>query len=233
MTDPAQIQVTGQVTVIPTPSCIRPQRAVGEQALATVAPSLPTGRDTGARRSCAREALEGALAGIRLGFRDSQFLARLVHWDKRNAASVASLLVRARQAGRAEGELTPRQLEVVLAALGDAAIYRTSGAAGMDCWDCEIIGGGRCAYHARDDDRARSYADLAAALSGAGSSGAGSSGAGSSGAGLSGAGLVEAGLAGAALSGGVLAGGATTQDELPMPRPRHIAGYRRKTPVAS
>jgi hypothetical protein len=218
MTYPAQIQVPGQVAVIPTPSCIRPQRVVGEQIPATVAPALPTGRDAGSRRSTARDALEGALAGIRLGFRDNQFLARLVHWDKRNAASVASLLVRARQAGRAEGGLTPRQLEVVLAALGDAAIYRTSGAAGMDCWDCEIIPGGRCAYHAKDNDRARSYAELAAALSGPA---------------LSGPALAEASVSGAGVSGTGLSGAATTQAGLPMPRPRHIAGYRRKTPVAS
>jgi hypothetical protein len=218
MTDPAQIQVTGQVAVIPTPSCIRPQRVVGEQGPAAVAAGLPTGRDAGSRRSTARDALEGALAGIRLGFRDNQFLARLVHWDKRNAASVASLLVRARQAGRAEGGLTPRQLEVVLAALGDAAIYRTSGAAGMDCWDCEIVPGGRCAYHAKDDDRARSYAELAAALAGSG---------------LSEAGLAGGGLGGGGLAGGGLSGAPTAQAELPMPLPRHIAGYRRKTPVAS
>jgi hypothetical protein len=89
-----------------------------------------------------------------------------VHWDKRNAAAVASLLMRARQAGRAEAGLTPRQMEGVLAALGDAAIYRASGAAGMDCWDCEIIPGGRCAHHAKDSDRARSYAELGAQLAG-------------------------------------------------------------------
>jgi hypothetical protein len=240
MTDPAQTQATGQVAVVPTPSCIRPQRVAGEQAPGTVAPGLPTGRDAGARRSTAREALEGALAGIRLSFRDNQFLARLVHWDKRNAISVAALLVRARQAGREEGGLTPRQLEVVLAALGDAAIYRTSGAAGMDCWDCEIIAGGRCAYHAKDNDRARSYAELAVSLSGSALSGTALSGpvlseagTGLSGAGLSGAPLAGAGLAGAGLSSAGLADASTTQADLPVPMPRHIAGYRRKTPVAS
>lgn len=165
MTDPAEVQATGQVAVIPTPSCVRPRRVVVEQASVTGAPSLPPRPDT-SRRGTVRELLEGALAGIRLGCRDSQFLARLVHWDKRNAASVASLLVRAREAGREEAGLTPRQLEVVMAALGDAALYRSSGAAGMGCWDCEIVPGGRCAYHARDNDRADAYAELAADLSG-------------------------------------------------------------------
>jgi hypothetical protein len=103
-----------------------------------------------------------------LGCRDRQFLSRLVHWDKRNAASVASLLVRAREAGREEAGLTPRQREVIIAALGDATVYRASGVAGMGCWDCEIIPGGRCADHARDNDRARAYAELAAVLAGTG-----------------------------------------------------------------
>jgi hypothetical protein len=169
MTVPAQAQATGQVAVVPTPSCVRPRRALIEQAPMTVTPSLPALPDqagTAARRASVREVLDSALAGIRLGCRDRQFLARLVHWDKRNAASVAALIVRAREAGREEAGLTPRQLEVVMAALGDAALYRSSGAAGMGCWDCEIVPGGRCAYHARDNDRADAYAELAADLSG-------------------------------------------------------------------
>jgi hypothetical protein len=195
MTDPAQVQATGQVAVVPTPSCVRPRRAVVEQAPVTVTPSLPARPGTGSRRATVREKLEGALAGVRLGSRDSQFLTRLVHWDKRNAASVAALLVRAREAGREEAGLeeaglTPRQLEVVMAALGDAALYRSSGAAGLGCWDCEIIPGGRCAYHVRDNDRATAYAELTAVLS-----------------------------------------GHATQAELP--KPWDIAGYRRRTPVAS
>jgi hypothetical protein len=34
----------------------------------------------------------------------------------------------------------------------------------MGCWDCENIPGGRCADHARDADRARACAELAAQL---------------------------------------------------------------------
>jgi hypothetical protein len=126
------------------------------------------------RRGTARLLLESALAGVRLGGRDRQFLARLVHWDKRNAAAVASLLERAQEAGREAGRaeagrseagLTPRQLELVVAALGDAAVYRASGAASTTCWDCEMVPGGRCADHTRDFDRASAYADLASALS--------------------------------------------------------------------
>jgi hypothetical protein len=170
MTNPAQTQATAAVAVIPTPSSIRPRRAVaqqaaGDQAAAAVPEGVADGRGCGSRRS-ARDLLDSALAGIRLGCRDSQFLSRLVHWDKRNAAAVASLLERARQAGRDEVGLTPRQREIVIAALDDAAMYRASGAAGTGCWDCEMIPGGRCAHHAKDNDRARAYAELAALLSG-------------------------------------------------------------------
>lgn len=189
MTDPAQTQATGPVAV-PTPSCIRPRRgardrpaaeltvgelAVGELAVGEKAAGRQqAGEQAGSRRSTARDLLDSALAGIRLSCRDRQFVSRLVHWDKRNAASVASLLVRARQAGREEARreeagLTPRQRELIIAALSDAAEYRASGAAGTmgaGCWDCELIPGGRCASHARDNDRARSYAELAAVLSG-------------------------------------------------------------------
>jgi hypothetical protein len=212
MTDPAHVQATAQVAVIPTPSCIAPRRAARGQAPVTAtagqgdagagaagAGGAGTGGagtggvgagGAGSRRAAARGVLEEALAGVRLGCRDSSFLSRLVHWDKRNAASVASLLGRARQAGRDEAALTPRQLEIVVAALDDAAIYRAAGLAGSGCWDCENIPGGRCADHARDYDRARAYAELAAVLS-----------------------------------------GTPAQPELP--RPRDIAGYRHRTPVAS
>ncbi|MGH3274605.1 MAG: hypothetical protein ACRDNZ_09865 [Streptosporangiaceae bacterium] len=166
----------GAVAVGPTPACIRPRRVpvrevpvrevtagevtVGEQAAVTAVTP---------RRSTARQMLEAALAGVRLGGRDRQFLARLVHWDKRSATAVASLLERAREAGwdagRASAALTHRQLELVVAALGDAAVYRASGTAAASCWDCELVPGGRCADHARDFDRAGAYTELARALS--------------------------------------------------------------------
>jgi hypothetical protein len=185
-------QAATAVAVVPTPACIQPRRApAGEvpgrdmpgasQAPAAVATGAgpvaggpasdgAAGADAaGARRGTTRQLLDAALAGVRLGGRDRQFLARLVHWDKRNAASVASLLERAQEAGReaarTEGGLTPRQLQIVIAALGDAAVYRASGAAATSCWDCEMVRGGRCADHARDFDRASAYADLASALS--------------------------------------------------------------------
>jgi hypothetical protein len=119
----------------------------------------------GSGREAAREALESALAGVALAGAERKFLGRLVHWDKRSAASAAALLRQARQAGRDEAALTPRQLEIVLAALGDAARYRSSGTAATGCWDCENIPSGRCADHAKDNDRARAYAELASALS--------------------------------------------------------------------
>jgi hypothetical protein len=117
-------------------------------------------------RTAVRGALDAALTGVSLTRRDRQFLSRLVHWDKRNAASVAALLWLARLTGRDEAALTPRQLDVVLGALSDAFEYRSSGADALGCWDCENIPGGSCADHARDADRARTYAELASVLSG-------------------------------------------------------------------
>ena len=170
MTDPGNGRGVRQDVAVPTPSCIRARRVPAEQAaLSTAEPAavpaitLAAGRSG---RAAAREDLESALGGVALAARDRQFLGRLVHWDKRNAASVVSLLRRARQAGREEAALNPRQLETVLAALGDAARYRSSGIAATGCWDCEMVPGERCAEHARDNDRAHAYAELAAALCG-------------------------------------------------------------------
>jgi hypothetical protein len=112
-----------------------------------------------------RDELIDALDGVPLGGRDRQFLGRLVHWDKRNAASVVSLLRRARLAGRGESALSPVQLQIVLAALQDAVVHRVSGVNSVGCWDCENVRGGRCPDHAGDFERARDYAELAALLS--------------------------------------------------------------------
>jgi hypothetical protein len=169
MTDLGNGRAYGQKLAVPTPSCIRSRRVPAEQAAAGQASrgagpaiALPV---RGSGREAAREALDAALTGVALGGGDRKFLGKLVHWDKRSAASVASLLRQVRQAGRNEAALTPRQLEVVLAALGDAARYRSSGTAATGCWDCDNIPSGRCADHAKDNDRARAYAELAAALS--------------------------------------------------------------------
>lgn len=121
-------------------------------------------RAGGARRDTVRDALDAALHGASLNGRDRQFLGKLVHWDKRNGTAVASLLWRARAAGRAEAGLTARQLEIVVTALEDAAVYRNSGADALGCWDCENIPGGRCADHVKDADRARACTELAAQL---------------------------------------------------------------------
>jgi hypothetical protein len=119
-------------------------------------------------RSAARAELDAALRGVELTATERRFLARLSQWDKRTATTVASLVSRARQRGRGEAALTARQLEVVVAALVDAVEYRTSGAASAGCWDCASRASGLCAEHARDADRARSFAGLAAALCGQG-----------------------------------------------------------------
>ncbi len=167
MTDLGNGRGATQKAAVPTPSCIRPRRLPGEQAaFGMAAPARPTIALAAGHsgRAAAREELRAALAGVALGSRDRQFLGKLVHWDKRNAASVLSLLRRARQAGRDEAALTPRQMETVLAALGDAARYRSAGLGAVGCWDCENVPAGRCAEHARDDERARAYAELAAVL---------------------------------------------------------------------
>lgn len=173
ITDLGNGRAAGQAGSIPTPSCIRARQVTAAPAVPPVQRPMPAGAvqislaggDSG--RVTARSALYAALSGIRLGGRDRQFLAKLVHWDKRNAASVAALIWRAREAGRQEAALTPRQLEVVLAALSDAAIYRAAGSAAAACWDCENVPAGRCAEHAKDNDRAKAYAEVAAVLSGA------------------------------------------------------------------
>jgi hypothetical protein len=151
MTDLAQEQAARPGTVLPSPAGVRPQL---DKAAS----------DSG--RAAARAALETALSGVQLTGADLRFLARLSQWDKRNAATVASLVTRARQCGRAEAGLSPAQLDTVLAALIDGFAYRTSGAAAEGCWDCANRSSGLCGEHARDADRARDFADLAAALSG-------------------------------------------------------------------
>lgn len=116
------------------------------------------------QRVSMRDALDAALGGAMLRSREKQFLNRLVKWNKRNAASVVSLLWRARLAGRAEAGLTESELEIVLGALNDAATYRDSGADSLGCLDCENMLTGRCDEHARDQDRARSCTELASVL---------------------------------------------------------------------
>jgi len=166
MTACPQGSETVNIAAVPSPPGARPGPAAVQPASGPVQPvsGMAKPQRPGGCRATVRDALDAALHGIRLGGRDRQFLRRLVHWDKRNAAAVASLLVRARQAGRSEVALSARQLEIVLTALEDAGRYRTSGAAAMGCWDCENIPGGRCADHARDADRARACAELAAQL---------------------------------------------------------------------
>ncbi len=197
MGDRVQGSEAGGITAVPRPPSARPRSAPAQPGTGPVQLQRP-----GACRATVRDALDAALRGIRLAGRDSQFLRRLVHWDKRNAAAVASLLWRARQAGRAEAALSPRQLEIMLTALEDAGVYRTSGAAAAGCWGCRKIPGGRCADHARDADRARACAELAAQLA--------------------------AGVAGPA---GVVGPAGAAPGELK--HPTDIAGFRRRTSVAS
>lgn len=67
----------------------------------------------GSGRAAARALLDDALSGVELTDGDRRFLARLSQWDKRNAAIVASLIVRARQRGRLEALADFRQRSAV------------------------------------------------------------------------------------------------------------------------
>ncbi len=151
MTDLARGPAAGAGIAAPSPLSIRPRPQ-----------SVPA--DSG--RATARAVLDDALSGVELTAVDRRFLSRLSQWDKRNATTVASLIGRARQAGRCEA-LTGEQLDTVLCALIDAFAYRTSGAASQGCWDCANWASGLCAEHAKDADRAHAFAELAGKLSGA------------------------------------------------------------------
>lgn len=155
MTDLARGHAARPGSVIPSPANPSP---------ASIHPRRATAADSG--RATARAVLDDALSGVVLTASERRFLDRLSQWDKRNATTVAALVSRARQSGRPVPGLTPEQREIVLFALTDAIAYRTSGAASAGCWDCASRCSGLCAEHARDADRARGFADLAALLSG-------------------------------------------------------------------
>ena len=182
-------------------------RAPAGCAAAGCAPAGRAGH-LGCRRATVRDELDVALAGAPLSTRDRQFLSKLVHWDKRNAASVASLMRRARRAGRNEAALTPVQLETVLAALEDAVVHRVAGVGTVGCWDCEKVRGGRCAEHSRDFERARDYAELAALLA-------------------------ASATAPAALAGDEGELRPAHRAPTPIQRPTDISGYRRRAPIVS
>src|ERR1700733_5409583 len=112
MRDRVQGSENTNVTAVPGPPAMRSRRAAVQPGSSPVQLQRP-----GACRATVRDALDAALRGVRLGGRDRNFLRRLVHWDKRNAAAVASLLWRARQAGGGAGWLFRRRLGGVVAGL--------------------------------------------------------------------------------------------------------------------
>jgi len=169
MTDLAQGRPARPGGAVPSPASIR------SRAQAAAA---------GSGRATARAVLDEALSDIELAAADRRFLVRLSQWDKRSAARVASLISRARRGGPGGAALTAAQLQTALTALADAYAYRTSGSAAAACWDCANLASGLCEEHAGDADRAHAFAELAAALSGAGLPGAGLSGQRRPGAGL-------------------------------------------------
>jgi hypothetical protein len=215
MSDRTDGRASGQARAVPRPPRGGPAAEVRRQGPGVPPSQRSERRRPGSGRSVVRAELDAALSGAALSTRDMQFLDRLVHWDKRNGTSVASLLWRARKVGRDEAGLTNRQLEIVISALEDAAVYRALGAETISCWDCEGIPGGRCAEHSRDADWARAYAELAAVLS---------------------AGSASLSVEAARLSAASCADQADlSADSEPtaLPRPTDIAKYRRRTPVAS
>jgi hypothetical protein len=127
--------------------------------------------DSGSASASAGTDLSGglgaALAGAGLAGQDRQFIDRLVKRDQQTAASLVSVLWKARIAGRAEAALKPQELETVIGALKDAARYRESGADTMGCRDCENVPGGRCQEHSKDYDKAQACTDLARSLTAA------------------------------------------------------------------
>lgn len=141
-----------------------PDQTVTATQLAAAGAAAVGAAAAGSGRANVRAAIHAALCGVRLSMRDRQFLGRLVNWDKRNAVSVASLLWRAREAGREEAGLSPEQRGIVLAALTDAAIYRASGRASAFCWECEMVPGSKCQEHTGDGERALAYTQVARML---------------------------------------------------------------------
>ena len=75
MIDRAQAPEPGKVAAVPGPPGARPRPGAAQR------------QTPGTCRATVRNALDTALRGIVLGGRDRQFLSRLVHWDKRNAAA--------------------------------------------------------------------------------------------------------------------------------------------------
>lgn len=229
-------RAVSQPKAVPTPSCMKSRTASGRPAEATGALRVPAARQgepgqaeqarggpgqtvtatsatqlaaaaAGSGRASVRAAIHAALCGVRLSMRDRQFLGRLVNWDKRNAVSVASLLWRAREAGREESGLSPKQREIVLAALTDAAIYRASGRASAFCWECEMVPGSKCQEHTGDGERALAYTQVARMLA---------------------AQAAPAGAADGDARGKEVPGSAVNAAEL-----RSLADYRRRAQVAS
>ena len=206
MSECGQGSTASLVTAVPR-SAVPGPAVPGPAVPRPVAPGTGTS-GPGACRATVRDELDAALTGAPLSTRDRQFLSKLVHWDKRNAASVASLLRRARRAGRNEAALTPVQLETVLAALEDAVVHRVAGVGTVGFWDCEKVRGGRCAEHSLDFERARDYAELAALLA-------------------------ASATAPAALAGDEGELRPAHRVPTPIQRPTDISGYRRRAPIVS
>src|SRR6202034_4239226 len=162
MRDRVQGSENTNVTAVPGPPAMRSRRAAVQPGSSPVQLQRPS-----ACRAPVRDALDAALRGVRLGGRDRNFLRRLVHWDKRNAAAVASLLWRARQAGRIEASLSGRQLEVVLTALEDAGVYRNSPAAAAQIMPRTPTGHARAPNWPRSSRPLRSRAPAGRATSSA------------------------------------------------------------------
>ena len=107
------------------------------------------------------------VAGVQLGAYDQRILRWLAGWEPATCAVVAGLISRAHAGQATAGAVVfpegPRQ--TMLAALADAAAYRTAGADAR-CEDCMAHPAGCCDPHADDLEQADAYRDLAREIGG-------------------------------------------------------------------
>jgi hypothetical protein len=106
-------------------------------------------------------------AGVQLGAYDTRILVWLTGWEPTTCAVIAGLISRPR-ADQVAAEAVvfpegPRQ--TMLAALADAAAYRTAGADAR-CEDCMAHPAGCCDPHADDLEQASAYRELAREIGG-------------------------------------------------------------------
>jgi hypothetical protein len=134
------------------------------EARASVQHILASPPGTGAWGAGNLRLLEDACraAGVQLGAYDYRILVWLTGWEPETCAVIADLITRA-----ATGPLSTAQRSTVIAALDDAAVFRTERAAAY-CLECAESPTDLCEAHADDLDQADAYRHVARELGGAG-----------------------------------------------------------------